>query len=568
MVKCTGCGAGMKFDPATQKLICDYCDTKIYPKDAKVYKPANGEVDITAQDIEDNRIEQAETEGDIVNITQDNQNDNENFYEAMVFTCPDCGANITSDFDTAVTFCSYCGNSVSLEGRLTRLKRPNRIIPFKKTFSEAIKKYSRHIKSSLFAPRWLTMDTTIDNFRGMYMPYWTYDYKLKSEIKIPARQSRRHGNYTYVDNYVFNSSYECDYEGLSYDASTGFSDRLSNAIAPFNIDEAEHFSEAYMAGFYADAGDVDQEAYYGSAMKLINSDINRCALDRKELKIMTVDNKNVKHTAIEEEASETLSYFPVWFLANRYSNDKVSYAIVNGQTGEVAADIPISYPKFIIGTILMALPIIFLLNFVVTMRPMMLLIVTIIFSIFSILLASSQADALYVRSNFFDDIGMQIKKFGNVQNLDIFKKTKVKDKTTKDIISVVMTIVYMAGFVALLGFGKYGDIIIVLMFIASVTRGAVLDGLNAKFEKKTIKTERIVIHQPLEDKLKYIIKPIISIVIAGMVLILDPTMDYWYYGGTIVAMLLTLLSFYDLVALHNKLSMRTPPQLKKEGGDM
>lgn len=48
--------------------------------------------------------------------------------------------------------------------------------------------------------------------------------------------------------------------------------------------------------------------------------------------------------------------FPVWFLSYR-NKDRVAYATVNGQTGKVAADLPVSLMRYFIGSVILAIPI-------------------------------------------------------------------------------------------------------------------------------------------------------------------------------------------------------------------
>lgn len=535
MIKCPGCGAMMKFSPALQKLECEHC-------------------------------------GRIERVADVSNSRNAQYFDAMCYTCPDCGADILSNDDTAVTFCNYCGNSVALEGRLEQLKKPKRIIPFKKTYDEAVKSYASLVKGALFAPNSLISDSSIDNFRGIYMPYWTYEYRGKGDSKFYAYKTRRSGDYILNDNYEVKASYECEYEGLSFDASAVFFDRFSDAIAPFNIVDARDFDEGYLAGFYADAGDVEAQVYKEKALTMINHDMGSNVTDLKEMKMMTILQNSLKFTPETENSEETLSYFPVWFLANKYG-DKVSYAVVNGQTGEAAADIPISYTRFIIGALMLSLPLILLLNTVFTLRAGALLFFTMLFSVVSLYIVNSMADALYTRSNYFDDKGMQLKRFGNIQHVSkINKKTDTKEVVkfiNKSLGAIVFVLIVLIdiGLMSLDGQLETGAVFAI--FIGFYVVGYIDEKLKKK-NRPTVKkrAEKIIIKQPLDGKSKYLVKPMASILISIIILLIDPTMDYWYYGGTIIAMILTLVSFFDLISIHNELTLRTPPQFNRRGGDI
>ena len=48
------------------------------------------------------------------------------------------------------------------------------------------------------------------------------------------------------------------------------------------------------------------------------------------------------------------SMFPVWFMSYR-NGDRITYATVNGQTGKVAADLPIDIKKYLLFSGVLAL---------------------------------------------------------------------------------------------------------------------------------------------------------------------------------------------------------------------
>ena len=60
--------------------------------------------------------------------------------------------------------------------------------------------------------------------------------------------------------------------------------------------------------------------------------------------------------------------FPVWFLSYR-NKDRVAYATVNGQTGKVVADLPISVGKFLLGSLIVAIPVYILLCLLTVLTP-------------------------------------------------------------------------------------------------------------------------------------------------------------------------------------------------------
>jgi hypothetical protein len=60
--------------------------------------------------------------------------------------------------------------------------------------------------------------------------------------------------------------------------------------------------------------------------------------------------------------------FPVWFLSYR-NHGRVAYSVVNGLTGKMSTDTPISVAKYLLFSLLLAIPLFFLLNVGLVLTP-------------------------------------------------------------------------------------------------------------------------------------------------------------------------------------------------------
>ncbi len=481
MVKCSSCGAGMRFDPASGRLKCDYCDNSM----------------------------------EIVNQTADNiskESDGGEQYETKLFTCPNCGGEILSDTDTAVTFCNYCGSSVELEGRLVTMTAPTVVIPFKKTREEVKEAYLKHTKKALYVPGYMKEEGKLEKLRGIYMPYWLYDFDAKGPASFNGQKSHRSGDYIITDHYKLTSDFDANYAGTSFDASSNFSDELSQSIAPFEVKDSVGFNDAYMSGFYADAADVKPEVYEEEARSVVSEEISRNIINTPEYKGYGVSTGDGNVPSTMNMRKKTLAYFPVWFLANRHG-DHVSYAVINGQTGKIAADLPIAYMKYIISSILLAIPIALLLNWTtVVITPKLLSWMSIIFAIISMIIISKEKDLLYTRSQLLDDMGLR-----SVRGVDTDA------------------------------------------LISDAGSGKVRVNINGK--RKNINK------QPFKEKSGVMVKPIIAIALSLLVIAFEAVNDLYYYIAVTAGIVLVALSFIDVVRLHNKLTKRVPRQFNVRGGD-
>ncbi len=543
MYACPNCGSNIRFDPATQKMKCSYCDTMISPHEYMSAKGADEEkgVDLAADE-----------------------------YEVTYYTCPQCGGELITEDNTAATFCSYCGASTILEMRVGKEKKPDYIIPFKKTKEECAAEYKKVLRRAIFAPSDLRKDETIERFRGIYMPYWIYDLKSGGDLSANGDVSTRRGDYIYTKHYKVSSNVDTDYSGISYDASSSFEDRLSEAIAPFDLKESDYFTSSYLSGFYADTSDVDPKIYNDDAKALVGRDIADKVYKEKAYSRHGVSLADVATSAEKRPTSinTKLGMFPVWFLSNQHG-DRVSYAVVNGQTGKVAMDLPIDIKKYFLGVAALSIPIflsIVLTGFVIT--PKLLVLITMAISIVVLVLADSQGNALYVRELLYDDKGYNSKRPGGVdpevqKQVDAgerLRKVKAKIKPKSGRVSV-------GSFVAIgifaISFGRLmGPVVFVLGII-----GLVIYIIVSVTANKSVPKDRIIIKAPVSKKVGTSIFPIISMAQCGLVLLINPFHDAYYYGTAILGMVMTGFAVARLVAKHNRLTSRKLPQFNKRGGE-
>ena len=155
MIKCPNCGGEMNYSPGDKVVKCEYCSSKFNPK----------ELNIEAK-------EAKKTEKQIDSTTK-----------ATAYRCSQCGAELLTFDETAITFCSYCGSQAMLEGKMTEINNPDYIIPFKITKEQCIEAYKKKINKAVFAPRYMKDDIVVEKFRGIYMPYCVYKVSYHQNSK-------------------------------------------------------------------------------------------------------------------------------------------------------------------------------------------------------------------------------------------------------------------------------------------------------------------------------------------------------------------------------------------------
>lgn len=353
MYACPNCGGNLKFDIRTQQLGCEHCQTQM---------------DVYSFEDKDPATEK-QTE-----------------YDATIFSCPQCGGEIVSTDTSAAEFCTFCGASTILHSRLTKEKRPNYIIPFKKTKEDCKQAYSEMMKKAIFAPDALKNPKYIDGFRGIYMPYWAFYMSQQGEFSLKGSKSKRRGDYIITDHYALTGEIDAYYKGLSYDASSSFDDNISEKIAPFDVKGMKEFTPAFLSGFYADTADVDPSTYQSDAENIAIQNSTNAIYSKFSGMSMGSLTPSSLNTEVKEIDS---AMFPVWFMSYRNAG-RVAYATINGQTGKVVTDLPVDTGKYTTGSLLLALPIFLILNLLFTITPFVLLIITAVLAAISLIVYSCE----------------------------------------------------------------------------------------------------------------------------------------------------------------------------------
>lgn len=372
MFACKNCGGNVKFDIKSGQLACEYCHSLFDPY---AYEDKTSDAEV--------------------------QKD----FEATIFTCPQCGGEILSTDDTAAGFCSFCGASTVLYSRMQKEHKPAYIIPFAKSKDDCKQAYMSLMKKAIFAPKELKDPKFIDGFRGIYMPYWTYYVTQKAPISLPAKKSHRSGDYIITDHFRLEGDLDAYYKGLSYDASSSFDDSISEKLAPYDVKNMKRFTPAFLSGFYADTADLPSTVYASDAMDAACTNTVSEISKEPAFTGLSVDSDSaaLSPSSLGTTVKETdYSMFPVWFLSYR-NKDRVAYATVNGQTGKVVADLPISVGKFLLGSLIAAIPVYILLCLLTVLTPGMTLTIVGVLAIIANICYSQELTMIAVKEAGTED---------------------------------------------------------------------------------------------------------------------------------------------------------------------
>lgn len=522
MYECPNCGGNMKFDIPSQMLKCAQCSTTLDPYSY-------------------NKEQDAESA---------------QMYETTVFTCPQCGGEIIGTETSAAEFCSFCGASTILSARLDKRRRPNYIIPFKKTKDDCKDSYMKLVRKALFAPHDLKDPGRIESFRAIYIPYWSYYISQNGTISFPGEKSSRHGDYIVTDHFRLSCYIDAYYKGMSYDASSSFDDNISNAIAPFDVRGMKEFTPAILSGFYADVSDVDCNIYIEDAKAFANdnsiSEVNRCSGFGGIIPKMPSTNEQLNSTFHTDCKQIDSAMFPVYFMSYR-KKDRVAYSIVNGQTGKATADIPVSAVKYILGSLIIALPIFLLLNLIMTVTPITVVSVSALLSLITQIIYMCELSKIIKRESRQDDKGYQYSIGHKKSAAKPLRKRKERKNNFKGNVALVICALVIIVPMAIMLYSVIQSVLLPICTIASLVLMLCTFGNYSK--------------QPSHKGLPVFVFEFAATCIGAVICLINPVSDIWFYGCAILILVTVIMTNLTIIGRYNILATRRLPQFNRKGGD-
>jgi len=326
-LKCPCCGGTLQFDSQSQDVVCPYCDSHFATSDLKDY----------SDDLDNDIVEDTSwDESTIKEFT------NEEMKGMKIYSCDSCGGEIIVDETTSSTCCPYCGNNVLVTKELAGDLKPNFVIPFKND-KEAVKaNLAKFFKKKILLPSAFSKENVIEEIKPLYVPFWLFDADVQGRVRYKGETYRRwsDANYDYKETkyYSIIRGGKIAFDHVPVDGSKKMEDELMESIEPYNFNEAEPFNAAYLAGYAADRYDVDKDVTFQRATERFRDGTVQAFRND----ITGYSNVSTVDSNLQFSNTQTrYALYPVWILNTKWKDKSFRFA-VNGQTGKVAGNLPIS----------------------------------------------------------------------------------------------------------------------------------------------------------------------------------------------------------------------------------
>ena len=257
-----------------------------------------------------------------------------------------CGAELICDESTAATSCPYCGNPTVVPGQFSGTLKPDFVLPFKLSKEDAVHALKQHYKGKFLLPRSFTSENHIQEIKGVYVPFWMFDGVAEGDARYEGTLSRsyRSGSYeiTETEHYDIFRAGSVAFEKVPVDASSKMPDDHMDSIEPYDYSELKPFSTAYLPGFLADKFDMTVEQSRDRADQRCQRTLER-ALQNSVHGYQTCIPVN-SHVRLRR-GKVHYALMPVWMLNTKWNGKDFLFAM-NGQTGKLVGDLPVSQGRF------------------------------------------------------------------------------------------------------------------------------------------------------------------------------------------------------------------------------
>ena len=347
--QCPGCTGPLHFVGSSGKLECDYCGANYDVAEIEALYAEKEEKAAAAQQAAEEKAaagKEASADGGDWDTSGFSDDWGEEGAHMKAYSCPSCGAELICDESTAATSCPYCGNPTVVPGQFSGELKPDYILPFKLSREDAIKALKEHYKGKIFLPKTFTDENHVQEIRGVYVPFWMFDGKAEGDAHYQATRSRTYtsGDYEITETRHFDvyRAGRVTFEKVPVDASSKMPDDHMDSIEPYDYKGLKSFSTAYLPGFLADKFDVPVEQCRERADKRCEGTF-AAALRRT---VKHYDTCTVKELNVNLKRGKVhYALMPVWMLNTKWKGKDFLFAM-NGQTGKLVGDLPVSWGKF------------------------------------------------------------------------------------------------------------------------------------------------------------------------------------------------------------------------------
>ena len=337
--KCPRCGGALEYDPATGGLKCPYCDYTEAIQAEKDAEHADGSFRpdgrfVATEHRFTGREDMASTDWGTATKT---------------IICKSCGAETIYDANAIANTCPYCGSvQVMPAGNdQQKIMAPGGVVTFDVDDQKASALFKKWIGHKFFCPRLAKEGAAPEKFHGVYVPYWTFDaegsgyytgqYGRHRQVRTSDGKTT-----TKTDWYSCSGWVQQSFNDVLVTGSERYDRKTLQKLEPFRTDLVKPYKPQYLAGFMAERYTVKLTDAWPKAQGIMDATMDAEARSDIQMRHHPDEIGMVHVQSNYSHVTYKYLLLPVWISSFRY-RERVYRFMVNGQTGKVAGQTPISW---------------------------------------------------------------------------------------------------------------------------------------------------------------------------------------------------------------------------------
>jgi len=357
---CPQCNAELTYSASQGRMICTFCGYEAPVTEAGSMTEVHTQTQVDQAVVE--TVEEHDLSEGLEIVSQETGWGT----ETRSFRCNGCNAIITLEPNAAATTCPFCGSShvLAQEGSSHVLK-PESVLPFEVDQNTAVDKFRTWLGRGWFRPNEVKRIARNADARlqGVYLPFWTFDaqtfarwqaqagyhYYVTERYTVTVNGQRQNRTRQVQKTRWEQTSGRHDefFDDVLVYATRSVPEKILERIYPYDTTKLVPYRPQYLAGWRAEEYQIGLEEGWKMGQEIIENRVrNACAAE-----VPGDTHRNLRVQTRFQDITFKHALLPVWIASYRY-NQKVYNFMVNGETGRVQGEAPISWWKVALAVLI------------------------------------------------------------------------------------------------------------------------------------------------------------------------------------------------------------------------
>jgi len=357
---CPQCNAELTYSASQGRMICTFCGYEAPVTEAGSMTEVHTQTQVDQAVVE--TVEEHDLSEGLEIVSQETGWGT----ETRSFSCNGCNAIITLEPNAAATTCPFCGSShvLAQEGSSHVLK-PESVLPFEVDQNTAVDKFRTWLGRGWFRPNEVKRIARNADARlqGVYLPFWTFDaqtfsrwqaqagyhYYVTERYTVTVNGQRQNRTRQVQKTRWEQTSGRHDefFDDVLVYATRSVPEKILERIYPYDTTKLVPYRPQYLAGWRAEEYQIGLEEGWKMGQEIIENRVrNACAAE-----VPGDTHRNLRVQTRFQDITFKHALLPVWIASYRY-NQKVYNFMVNGETGRVQGEAPISWWKVALAVLI------------------------------------------------------------------------------------------------------------------------------------------------------------------------------------------------------------------------